>query len=101
MTNVGVSYDAEPTKVLEILDGICKDMYQDPDWNATLIEEPIPQGIISLGESAVGFRILSKTIPGQQWAVDRELNIRVKRAFDKAGIEIPYNYINIVNRTEK
>ncbi len=101
VTNVGVSYDAEPKKVMEILGEVCLQISHDPEWKNKFIEEPTPQGIISLGESSMGFRILSKTAPGEQWAVDRELNIRVKKAFDEAGIEIPYNYINVINRTEK
>lgn len=101
VTNVGVSYDAEPAKVMEILEAICRDIYRDPEWQSNFIDEPIAQGITNLGDSSVGFRILSKTIPGQQWAVDRELNIRIKKALDEAGVEIPYNYINIINRTEK
>jgi small conductance mechanosensitive channel len=101
VTKVGVSYDADAVQVLGILENICKDIYQDADWRSKFIDEPIAQGITNLGDSAVGFRILSKTIPGQQWAVDRELNFRIKKALDDAGVEIPYNYINIVNRTEK
>ena len=31
-----------------------------------------------------------KTLPIKQWAVGREFNRRMKMAFDKAGIEIPY-----------
>ena len=47
------------------------------------------------------FRVLAKTTPGMQWGVERELHIRIKNAFDREGIEIPYNFINLVDRTER
>jgi len=31
-----------------------------------------------------------KTDPAEQWAVARELRLRIKQAFDQAGIEIPF-----------
>ena len=33
---------------------------------------------------------VGKTAPMQQWAVTGELRKRLKKAFDKAGIEIPF-----------
>jgi small conductance mechanosensitive channel len=101
VVKVGVSYDENPENVLGVLKEICKEMTEDPKWKDILIEEPIPQGIISFGDSAVEFRILAKTKPGDQWSVERELNIRIKNAFDRHGIEIPYNFVNIIDRTER
>jgi small-conductance mechanosensitive channel len=101
VVQVGVSYDEDAQKVLSVLKNVCREMTEDPEWQELLLEEPLPQGILSFGDSAVNFRILAKTPPGQQWAVGRELHIRVKNAFDSESIEIPYNYINVVNRTEK
>jgi small-conductance mechanosensitive channel len=101
VVKVGVSYDEDPQKVLSVLKTVCQEIAEDTEWKQSLLEEPTPQGIISFGDSAVNFRILAKTPPGAQWAVGRELHIRIKNAFDKEGIEIPYNYINVINRTQK
>ncbi len=101
VVKVGVSYKQRPENVLAVLKEVCREMVEDPVWKDILIEDPTPQGIISFGESAVDFRVLAKTRPGDQWAVERELHIRIKNAFDRNGIEIPYNYINIIDRTEK
>jgi small-conductance mechanosensitive channel len=35
-----------------------------------------------------------------QWAVEREFHIRIKKAFDREGIEIPYNIVNVLERKE-
>jgi small conductance mechanosensitive channel len=101
VVKVGVSYQQQPEKVLAVLKEACREIKVDPAWEDILIEEPTPQGIISFGESAVDFRVLAKTRPGDQWAVERELHIRIKNAFDRNGIEIPYSYINIIDRTGK
>ena len=98
---VGVSYDADTEEVLSTLKDISIDMYNDPLWKSKFVDEPISQGILSLGASAVDFRIVAKTDPGEQWAVERELKIRIKKTFDEKGIEIPYNFVNIIDRTER
>ena len=98
---VGVSYDESSENVLAVLKQICQDIYLDRKWRPMLIEEPVPQGILSFGDSAINFRILAKTIPGKQWDVDREIKNRIKHTFDKQGIEIPYPFTNIVDRTDR
>ncbi len=101
VVKVGVSYDADAEQVLAILREICLGMYNDPLWNPKFIDEPRPQGILSFGDSAVDFRIVAKTLPGEQWGMEREFKIRIKKTFDEKGIEIPYNFVNIIDRTEK
>ncbi|MCP4154631.1 MAG: mechanosensitive ion channel [bacterium] len=101
VVKVGVSYDENPDKVLELLGKICADLAADPKFNDMLIGAPIAQGILSLGDSAIEFRILAKTKPGDNWPISRELNIRIKKACDENGIDIPYNYINVIDKTEK
>ncbi len=32
----------------------------------------------------------AKTQPGSQWGLEREMNRRLKKAFEDAGIEIPF-----------
>ncbi len=96
VANIGVSYNDDHEKVISVLGKICDKMYKDEAWREKFIEKPIPQGILSFGDSAVNYRIIAKTVTGQQWGISRELNIRIKREFDKQGIEIPYNYINVV-----
>jgi small conductance mechanosensitive channel len=98
---VGVSYDADSEQVLSILNEISRQIYNDPDWKDKFIEEPIAQGILSFGDSAVDFRVLAKTLPGEQWGLEREFHIRIKKGFDEKGIEIPYNFVNIIDRSKK
>ncbi|MFC2146837.1 mechanosensitive ion channel family protein, partial [Acidobacteriota bacterium] len=100
VVKVGVSYDDDPQKVLSVLKTMCQELAEDPEWKESLIDEPTPQGILSFGDSSVTFRVVVKTPPGNQWAVERELHIRIKKAFDREGIEIPYNIVNVLERKE-
>ncbi len=97
VVNIGVSYDVDSSKVMETLRSICASMYEDPTWRSKMLDEPTPQGILSFGDSCVNYRILAKTKTGEQWSVSREFNIRIQKAFNKNNIDIPYNYINVVN----
>jgi small conductance mechanosensitive channel len=100
VVKVGVSYDDDTQKVLSVLKTVCQQIAVDPEWKESLIDDPTAQGILSFGDSSINFRVLAKTPPGMQWAVEREFHIRIKKAFDREGIEIPYNIVNVLERKE-
>jgi moderate conductance mechanosensitive channel len=95
VVKVGASYNDDSDKVLEVLNKVAKEMYKESEWKDSFLEEPSAQGILSFGDSAVDYRVLSKTPAGKQWALSREMMIRIKKAFEEAGIDIPYNYMNV------
>ncbi len=95
--NIGVSYDVESSAVMDALNSICDSMYNDPEWNKKILGKPFPQGILSFGDSSVNYRVLAKTETGEQWSVAREFNIRIQKIFNDKNIDIPYNYINVIN----
>jgi len=47
-------------------------------------------GVDQFLDSAVLIKARVKTAPGRQWPVAREYNRRIKRAFEAAGIDIPF-----------
>jgi len=48
------------------------------------------QGILEFADSSINLRALIKTMPGEQWFVGREYRLRLKEAFDREGIVIPF-----------
>jgi hypothetical protein len=52
------------------------------------------------GSSEIAIRLVMKVVPAQQWAVEREMRRRLKDAFDKEGIEIPFPQRTVWHRYE-
>lgn len=87
--DIPVSYDEEPDRVLAILRRIVKEVYQDPEWQVRLLEEPSVAGVESVSGGVMTLRVFAKCRPGEQWAVPREVRERSKEAFDAEGIRGP------------
>ncbi len=75
-------------------------MYADSELKKKLLEPPTFIGVTDLGDSAVVVRSQAKTRPGAQWGLEREMNRRLKRAFEDAGIEIPFPQRVVWNRNQ-
>ncbi len=88
--HVGVSYDSDIDHVERICNEVGAAMYADPQLKDKLMEAPTFVGVTELGDSAVVVRSSAKTRGGAQWSLEREMNRRLKKAFEKAGIEIPF-----------
>lgn len=67
-----------------------KDLMQDPELAREVLEEISIPGVTGLTDRGFTIRVLIKTTPGNQWAIQRGFNRLVKQRFDAAGIELPY-----------
>ncbi|MCQ3815153.1 MAG: mechanosensitive ion channel family protein [Acidimicrobiia bacterium] len=89
--DVEVAYDTDLELAREVIQRVGDSLWNDPEWGGDeLMERPEVWGVQDLGASAVALRLVVKTEPSQQWAVERELRKRLKTAFDEEGIEIPF-----------
>lgn len=89
--DVDVAYETDIRSAMEVLEGVADAMWHESmSGTAVIIADPIVQGVQSLGESAVTLRLVVKTDPMSQWQVQRDLRLRIKEAFDDAGITIPF-----------
>ena len=91
--NIGVSYGADLEKVIKIVNKTGNELAKDPAWNESITRPPQFLRVDDFGDSAVVVKILGETKPLKQWDVTGELRKRIKVAFDKEGIEIPYQQI--------
>lgn len=101
--SIGVSYDADVVKVHKVIDEVGLELAKDEDW-AMHIMEPIEfLRVDEFADSSVIIKALGRVEPGQQWAVAGEYRARLKVAFEKAGIDIPYpqRVIHSKNTTKK
>lgn len=88
--DLGVSYDADVTKVREVMLKEAAELRSDPEFGAFITGDLEIAGLDTFGESAITIKARIRTLPGKQWPVQRAFNQRIKTAFDRAGIEIPF-----------
>lgn len=88
--NIGVSYNADIEKVKEVIDRVGNELAEDPDFKDNIIDSPKYIRINSFDDSSISLKILGETKPLAQWEIAGELRSRLKKAFDKEGIEIPF-----------
>ncbi|MEJ2151383.1 MAG: mechanosensitive ion channel family protein [Gemmatimonadota bacterium] len=98
---VGVAYQEDPDRVIEILQELAAELHEDRVFGALLLEPPTVPGVEAFGDSAITIRMLAKTVPLKQWDVARELRRRIKHRFDAEGIEIPFPQRTIWYRREE
>ena len=91
LIDVEVAYDTDLDLAKEVIQRVGDELWADKEWGGDeLMERPEVWGVQSLGSSAIALRLVVKTEPSKQWAVERELRLRLKNAFDQEGIEIPF-----------
>jgi small conductance mechanosensitive channel len=88
--NVGVAYSSDLEEVIKIINKVGDDLSKDPEWKELVIEKPQFLRVDNFGDSSIDMKITGSVEPLQQWSVAGELRKRLKIAFDKAGIEIPF-----------
>jgi len=88
--NIGVAYDTNLEHLIEVIDRTGNDLAEDPAYKEFVIAPPKFLRIDEFADSAVIVKILGETKPLKQWEISGELRKRLKIAFDKEGIEIPF-----------
>lgn len=87
---IGVAYNSDIEKVIESVNQVGQEMAKDPEWKDKILKAPEFVRIDDFADSAIVIKILGETKPSEQWSVLGELRKRIKIAFDKQGIEIPF-----------
>lgn len=88
VVDVEVAYHTDPDRAFDLLTLVGDAHHAErPD----LVFEPMEiKGIESFNPNGYTIRTVTKTAPGSQWDVAREVRYRILRAFQEAGIEIPF-----------
>ncbi len=76
--NMGVAYKEDVDKVMGVMRSVAAEMRADQYFGGLMIQD-----------------IELKTKPIKQWEVGREYRRRLKQAFDREGIEIPFPHTSI------
>ena len=88
--DIGVGYDTDIEKLEKVVNKVGEDMAADEEWAEKIIEAPKFVRINEFADSSIVVKIVGKTAPIMQWSVAGELRKRLKIAFDKNNIDIPF-----------
>ena len=90
VVDIGVGYGADLDSVIALMHEVATDLRQDPAHAARILGDLEMAGVERWADSSVVLRARFKVAPLEQWTVRREYLRRLKKAFDQAGIEIPF-----------
>lgn len=88
--NIGVGYNTNMEHLISTINRVGNELAADENWKPFIIQAPQFLRIDDFGASAIIVKILGETQPIKQWDVTGELRMRIKIAFEKEGIEIPF-----------
>jgi small conductance mechanosensitive channel len=66
------------------------ELAEDEAWKDSILQPPQFLRVDDFQDSAVTLKIVGETLPNRQWAVTGELRRRIKEAFEREEIEIPF-----------
>jgi len=93
--NISVAYDTDLDHAISVINRVGKELANDEKWREKIISPPKVERVDNLGDSGIEIKILGDVKPIQQWAVMGELRLRLKKAFDVEGIEIPWPHTKV------
>ncbi len=93
--DVGVAYKEDVDRVMEVLREIGEELAADEVHRQNILEPLQVLGVEDFGNSQVVIKVMVTTRPLRQWEVARELRRRIKKRFDKEGIEIPFPHLSL------
>jgi small conductance mechanosensitive channel len=87
LIDINVAYDTDLEHAQAVIASVAHTV---AEGDADVLDEPEVWGVENLGAHGVTLRLVVKTRPSQQYRVSRELRARLKTAFEREGIEIPF-----------
>jgi small-conductance mechanosensitive channel len=98
---IGVAYREDVDDVIAVLHAVDDELRADPGLGPDVLEPLEVLGLDRFADSAVIIKARTKTRPSRQWRVSREFNRRVKAAFDRRGIALPFPHVTVYAGQDK
>lgn len=87
---IGVAYKEDVDTVIAIMKSVGEDLEKDSRFSGNILEPISILGVEQFANNSIQLKVRIKTQTGEQWQTRREYMRRLKYAFDKKGIEIPF-----------
>lgn len=84
IVDIPLAYSADINKAVRIVSDICSVV---GDEFETIVEAPKILGITDLGKDSMTLRVMAKTIPNEQWQVERRMRMLIQEEFSREKIE--------------
>jgi small-conductance mechanosensitive channel len=93
--NISVAYGTDLDFAIGVINRVCQEMAEEEQWKGIFKTVPQVLRVDSLGDSGIDIKILGDVKPLEQWNVMGQLRLRLKKAFDAEGIEIPWPHTKV------
>ena len=93
--NVSVAYGTDLDHAISVINRVCQEIAEEEKWSKAIKTVPQVLRVDNLGDSGIEIKILGDVKPLEQWNVTGELRLRLKKAFDAEGIEIPWPHTKV------
>jgi small-conductance mechanosensitive channel len=93
--NVSVAYGTDLDHAISVINRVGRELAEDKKWRDVIKSPPQALRVDKLGDYGIEIKIVGDVKPMQQWAVMGELRLRLKKAFDAEGIEIPWPHTKV------
>jgi small conductance mechanosensitive channel len=93
--DIGVAYKEDVDKVIALMKQVGTELRADAKFGPLMVDDIEVFGVDNFADSAVVIKGRLRTRPIKQWDVGREYRRRLKHAFDREGIEIPFPHRSI------
>ncbi|HHY75869.1 MAG TPA: mechanosensitive ion channel family protein [Firmicutes bacterium] len=94
LVKIPIAHDEDVRRAMAIIQEVCDEIRKE---NPNIIDGPRPLGIGDMDTYGVTITVWARTKPLEQFALERELRLRIKEALDREGVKRPYLPIRMKN----
>ena len=97
---IEIALTVDARQAMDIIEQVAAQMQSDPNWQDFILEPASILGVDQVSHTGTLIQVWIKTQAMKQWAVGREFRLRVKQAFDQAGIALGIPQREILHRDQ-
>jgi moderate conductance mechanosensitive channel len=101
--DISIAYKENVDKVMELINKVGREMAEESPWKEYILKpiQVLGPGPDRFADSGVIIKVLGETRPLKQWDTLKEFRRRLKAAFDREGVEIPFPQMAIWPRDSR